>query len=689
MISQHAPFVESPVLRSDLVVVRQERNGTTSFLVQDPDTHEVFEMGEEEYFLSQQLDGQTPLDAIQLRFEERFGAALSHEDLEAFLHQLAWQGLLVGTRPSRQTLEELFDPFTSSPVWWRAFFNGDRLFTWLESRLRWLFTRPFMAFYLLLNAVALYILLRGWSDLWSAVESASTDTSWLILLLVVTVVFTQPFRAVGHGVTCKHYGGRIGGVGIFLYYYIYPALYLEWQSYRRFSEKQKRVWSAAAGMYTHFLVWAPATILWWLTTPESPANTFWLSIAVVQVFGLAFFGGNPFLAVNDINVILVEVLEIPKLRERSLAAFGAWLFRQPPPEPLSPRERRWFMIYGGLTAIYTILILTLIWWEFWRVLTTFYQGAGAVAALMILFFLAQKPLGRFLVELKPVQWILARDDKVRRWLVRLGIGLAMLVILLLPYPYETGGPFTILSAMQTEVHCEIDGGRIEQVFVVEGAFVSMSQPLGQIDRREYETNIQTTHAQLETTEANLRLLRKQLALLDQPPNIEQIQALAAEVRRLETQLADYQKQLDLTTMRAPVTGRVTTALIEQKVGQYLKKGDLFATVEHVQALQVEIQVPEGDVPQVRIGERVKIVPWAYPHETFLGSVKEIAPIAAVPSNSKVNSVRVIAEIPNADLRLKPQLTGFAKIKTEKIPVWLVLSRLLVRWLFVQVWYWLP
>jgi hypothetical protein len=74
-------------------------------------------------------------------------------------------------------------------------------------------------------------------------------------------------------------------------------------------------------------------------------------------------------------------------------------------------------------------------------------------------------------------------------------------------------------------------------------------------------------------------------------------------------------------------------------------------------------------------------------------VKEIAPIAAIPTASastvKVNSVRVLAEIQNPDLRLKAQITGFAKIKTDKMPVWRVLTRLVVRWFQVQFWYWLP
>jgi multidrug efflux pump subunit AcrA (membrane-fusion protein) len=184
---------------------------------------------------------------------------------------------------------------------------------------------------------------------------------------------------------------------------------------------------------------------------------------------------------------------------------------------------------------------------------------------------------------------------------------------------------------------------------------------------------------------------KDQALLTNPPNIESIQALEAEVRRLKIMLTDYKKQLELTMFRAPMAGRVTTPLFDQAVGKYVKQGDLVVTVERADQVRVEIQVPEADAPQVKVGASVKVVAWAYPLETFHAVVQEIAPIALPPTGSTVTirAVRVVAEIKNPDLRLKSQLTGYAKIKTTWIPVWLVLSRLLIRWFAVQFWYWLP
>jgi biotin carboxyl carrier protein len=392
--------------------------------------------------------------------------------------------------------------------------------------------------------------------------------------------------------------------------------------------------------------------------------------------------------------LLSTWLEIPQLRERSLAALGAWLGRKPLPEPLTPRERRWFLLFGIIVLAFTVGYLVVILTLTGRGLMSTFQGAGALVTLGLALHFFSKPARRMLSGMDSYTKLREKaGDAGRRLNWRFWALIAGAVILFLPYPYETGGPFTILPGISTEVHCEVEGGRVAQVFVSEGDFVEAGAPLGQIDQREYLKNLEFTQASLEETEARLDYLRKELAMLQNPPDIESILALEAEQRRLKTLVADYQTELELTTLTSPIDGRVVTPEIEHAVGKYLRKGDLFAEVEQADQVRVEIQVPEADAPQVELGSRVKVVAWAFPNETHYGAVEQIAPIAATEVDaldiSPENAVRVIAALPNPSLRFKSQTTGFAKIRTEWIPVWYVFSRLVVRWFQVQVWYWIP
>jgi putative peptide zinc metalloprotease protein len=119
----------------------------------------------------------------------------------------------------------------------------------------------------------------------------------------------------------------------------------------------------------------------------------------------------------------------------------------------------------------------------------------------------------------------------------------------------------------------------------------------------------------------------------------------------------------------------------------LKTGDLFAKVEEARTIRAEVEVPEADAPQVKQGARVRVVPWAYPSEIFHGTVVEVAPSAT--ENARLTVVRVLTEIPNADGRLKSNLTGYAKIATRDEPLWRVMLWPLIRWIKVEVWYWIP
>lgn len=681
-----------PRLRDGVKFVpRKIRGRPATYLVANARTDAVLELGEKEYFLCRQLDGRMTDAEIRARYRARYGAALSITDFGAFLRQIGEQGLLEGTEPSprQPSFAELFTTEEVLPVPQLCLMNGNVLFAWLAQKLRWCFTWPVHVLAGAAVVLGLAILLSSWSELTSAVQTQFGLAFFLVCFVCTSLI--PSVRMTAHGVACKRYGGQVTDVGVLLLYYFSPSLYCDWSSAVWLRRKSERFSAIFAGVGAHLVLWAVATIGWWLADPDGVASMLWLALSVTAGFTFLLSTGNPLVKMQA-YLLLLNWLEIPRLHDRALAVWGSWLGWRALPEPLSRKERFGFLIYGLLGfAYFAVVLLVSYLWLGTKLTANFDQGGGAVAALALGVFMVHRPLGRLLGRPRRLWARLASPSGGRRWAVRVALLFLVVVILLIPYPYETGGPFNMIPELRTEVHCEIDGGRIAKVFVHEGELVTAGQPLAKIDPREYERNLQATRAQLDEVEARLRLLRKELALLNNPPNIETIQALEAEARRLRTVEADFQQQLDLTTLRAPIGGRVTTPLIEQSAGRYLKRGDLFAAVEQARAVQVEIQVPEGDAPQVKLGARVKVVPWAYPYETFYGTVREIAPIALPPpgSNITTKSVRVVADIQNPDARLKSQLTGYAKIKADVIPIWLVLSRLIGRWLAVQFWYWLP
>jgi len=212
-------------------------------------------------------------------------------------------------------------------------------------------------------------------------------------------------------------------------------------------------------------------------------------------------------------------------------------------------------------------------------------------------------------------------------------------------------------------------------------------------------------AMLEEAKANLKLVLS-------GARREQIQAVEAEIRSLQALVDNFRTDVERTALRSPISGRIVTPHVDELSGVYLKPGqrDLVVQIEDARTIRAEVEVPEEDVADVRVGAGVKVVPWAFHDVTFHGTVVSIAPIAAAntadsntatvvggtqgPSQVAMSSspdrmVRVITEIPNPDGLLKTDMTGYAKIATSDRPVWDVLFRPIIRWFKVEVWYWIP
>ena len=132
-------------------------------------------------------------------------------------------------------------------------------------------------------------------------------------------------------------------------------------------------------------------------------------------------------------------------------------------------------------------------------------------------------------------------------------------------------------------------------------------------------------------------------------------------------------------------------------------------VEDMRTALIEIDVPEQYINKVKIGGRIEAKTWAYSGITFTAKVIAISPAAMdsqeleserammtqekgavnILDTKKEKIVRVTAELLNSDGRLKPGMTGYAKIKSGWRSLGSVLISEVTRFFIVEVWSWLP
>jgi putative peptide zinc metalloprotease protein len=190
-------------------------------------------------------------------------------------------------------------------------------------------------------------------------------------------------------------------------------------------------------------------------------------------------------------------------------------------------------------------------------------------------------------------------------------------------------------------------------------------------------------AEKEEQEAQARL-----TLLRAGSRIEDIEAVEAEIARLTSQRHYLLLQLELGSVASPIAGVITTPRPREKTGQHMKKGDLVVEVQELTTITAEIAVSEKEIGDVKVGQQVTLKARAFPEETFSGTVTSIAPaVLKEEPVAREKVVRVMTETDNRTFRLKPDMTGNAKISCGQRRILDLLTRRVARYVRVEFWSW--
>ena len=353
-------FSSPPRLRDDLIVRQHQTAQGTSVVIKHPVSGRFFRLGEAELFITQQLDGKTPVEVIRRRAEARFDAALPVETLNAFLVKLGTNGVLETPDAKRKDETKGQSRFRGSPLVCRIkLCDPCQLLNRLVRRMGFFFT----PYFVLLSAAAILLAVGITAASWSEFREnlprlyqPSAIPAVILILFVVIVV-----HEFGHGMTCTHFGGEVHEMG-FVLILLQPAFYCNVSDAWLFPEKSRRLWVGFAGPYFELFLWALAVFTWRMTEADT-----WINFAALSVMATSgvktLLNFNPLIKLDG-YYLLSDYLEIPNLRRRSFRYVGSLIERvfgfesaAEPEEDLSPRERRIFPIYGiaALAGSFSIL----------------------------------------------------------------------------------------------------------------------------------------------------------------------------------------------------------------------------------------------------------------------------------------------------------------------------------------------
>ena len=215
-------------------------------------------------------------------------------------------------------------------------------------------------------------------------------------------------------------------------------------------------------------------------------------------------------------------------------------------------------------------------------------------------------------------------------------------------------------------------GTVKWIAVKKGDQVSRGDVIVQLEDDEFRARVLETQGRLALAEANLRNaelnLKRQTDLardnVDSVRNLDDARrardVAAAEVTVARGQLALAQTYLDWCTIRAPITGTILEKLVDpnelvvpQSFGGSRGPSTAFVAMADLNDLQVEIDLNEADLSRVRLHQRCRIAPEAYPEKRYEGRVVEIAPEAS----RQKGTLQVKVQIQQPDRYLTPELTA--------------------------------
>ena len=220
-------------------------------------------------------------------------------------------------------------------------------------------------------------------------------------------------------------------------------------------------------------------------------------------------------------------------------------------------------------------------------------------------------------------------------------------------------------------------GKVEKLYVDFNSEVKKGDLLAELDRSTLSEQVQQSEAQLSNAQSNLTLAQRTYdrtkTLFDnKAATQEALDAAEDELIRAKNQLvtakSNCQKakvDLGYAMIYSPISGVVLNKAVEegQTVASSFSTPTLFTIANNLTEMQVEANVDEADIGQVKVGQPVTFTVDAFPEDVFTGTVKQVRLEPTVTSN--VVTYTVIIDAPNPEEKLFPGMTASVSIIVKK------------------------
>jgi putative peptide zinc metalloprotease protein len=660
-----------PKLRSDLSLVEQRYRGDTTYIVKDPASKKYFRFKPLEVLVMQQFTGEVTTGEVAEALREQ-GLPLSPKTVDGFVRKLKQLGLIERSLAEKSVLElerlraerrrrARHTHYQGSLLRLRfSVGDPDGFFTRWLPRVRWFFTRPFLALSVALFAVYAVIFVLEFPAIFAGMRAMYSLHFFTLSNIAVfwgTGMVVIAIHELGHGFACKYFGGQVYEMGAMLIYFE-PAFYCNVNDAWTFPERDKRLWVTAAGSWIQLVIAALAAIVWLLVDPGSLVSRIAFAALLIGGATTVLMNANPLIPLDGYYA-LSDYLEIPNLRQRALAHV-AWALKRHvlrlnlPEPPADSYERRAFFVYGALALAYIGIILFVF---AAAVLGWANRTLGALGALAVLLLIGAtlrrgvREWARAFVTTVREHRALWRERRVARWVVG-GAGLLLLILVLVPWPIRVAGVYEAAPARET-VLAAPDSGVLAEVLVGDGGRVAAGAAVARLRSFALEEEYLGAARQADSLDALARAAQAR----GRYDEVGQLAGARDEATARRDVLAD---RLAGLTLRAVTAATVVTPRFEEQVGRYYDAGAPVVRLMALDSLELRIRLDRAGATAVRPGQPVAVLSEVGARRWLAAHVTAVAAAGAADS-----ALEARVRVPTGAAGIRPGAVGPARVTIRR------------------------
>jgi membrane fusion protein, multidrug efflux system len=188
-------------------------------------------------------------------------------------------------------------------------------------------------------------------------------------------------------------------------------------------------------------------------------------------------------------------------------------------------------------------------------------------------------------------------------------------------------------------------GLVTRVNVQSGEELKEGQVLLQLRDTEDVAQLHQLEAAAALADVTFGRAQKQLAV--QAISKADYDQAAADLKAKQAAVQQQQVNVAKKQLRAPFSGRAGIVTINP--GAYLNSGTMIVTVQQIDPVFVDFHLPQKNLAELKVGQRVELTLDAFPSKAFEGALSAISPKV----DDDTRNVQVEARVPNPDRLLTP------------------------------------